>query len=275
MPAPTSLSEVLDTFSTVVVTGGSSGIGKSFIELGIRVSERLVICNLSRHEPVTKISGGRLNHFPCDLSQPGAIDRVARDVGQFLQREVPKGRILLINNSGFGAYGHFPKPNLAHQLEMIDVNVRAVVHLTGAMLPLLQARGGVVVNVASTAAFQPTAYMATYGASKAFVLDWTLALNEEWRGTGLSALALCPGPTGTDFFRRAGLTAGSVSPSLSMTSEQVVEATVSAIGHGRSLVVPGWKNKAYTAISSKLGKPFVARLGAKVLARFRLKQVAP
>ena len=93
-------------------------------------------------------------------------------------------------------------------MEMLDVNIDAVVQLTAGMLPLMRVRGGAVVTVASTAAFQPTPYLAAYGASKAFVLHWSLALNEELRGTGVRALAVCPGPTATDFFHRAGLKQG-------------------------------------------------------------------
>ena len=267
------LSEVLQTFSTVVITGGSSGIGKSFIELGAKLNAELVFCNLSRRIPVINISEKRLNHFPCDLAQAGEVERGAREVEAFLRQNVPVGRVLLINNSGFGAYGRFPEPNLSHQLEMMDVNMRALVQLTGLLLPLLRARGGAIINVASTAAFQPTAWMATYGASKAFVLHWSLALNEELRGSGVQALAVCPGPTGTEFFRRAGLKPGSAPRLLSMTSEDVVELSLRALAAGRAQVVTGWKNKAYTFFSSKAPKPLVARLGAKVLARFRLKQV--
>jgi len=268
-----SLSEVLQTFSTVVITGGSSGIGKSFIELCAKLKPDLIFCNLSRREPPKNSSEERLNHFPCDLSRPADVARVAGEVEEFLRRNVPTGRVLLINNSGFGAYGRFPEPNLPHHLEMMDVNMRALVHLTGLLLPLLRSRGGAIINVASTAAFQPTAWMATYGATKAFVLHWSLALNEELRGTGVHALAVCPGPTGTEFFRRAGLKQGSVSSSLSMTSEAVVEMSLRALASGRSQVVTGWKNKAYTFFSSKLPKPLAAWIGAKVLAGFRLKQV--
>ena len=215
-----------------------------------------------------------MNHFPCDLSRAADIERAAGEVAAFLDRVRPAGRILLINNSGFGTFGRFPEPDLARQLEMVDVNVRAIVHLTGRLLPLLKARGGVVMTIASTVAFQPTAYAATYGASKAFVLHWTLALNEELRGTGVRALAVCPGTTGTDFFRQAGLGDGAVLPALSMTSDAVVKVALRALAAGRSQVVPGWKNKVYTFVGSKLPKPLAARIGAIILARFRLNKAA-
>ncbi|NBY67443.1 MAG: SDR family NAD(P)-dependent oxidoreductase, partial [Betaproteobacteria bacterium] len=215
----------------------------------------LVVCNLSRRQPQFDSPSIKLRHFPCDLAQSDVVKKNAAEVEAFLEKNAPEGRVLLLNNSGFGAYGHFPEPTIEHVTEMIDVNVRAVVELTGLLLPLMRRRGGAIVTVASTAAFQPTAYMAAYGASKAFVLHWSLALNEELRGTGLRALALCPGPTATDFFRRAGLQQGSVADSLSMTCHEVVTATLQAIAAERSLVVPGWKNKVSTFFVSKLSKP--------------------
>ncbi len=207
------------------------------------------------------------------MSRSGEVGRAVEAVVEFLEREVPAGRILLINNSGFGAYGHFPEPNLSHQLEMLDVNIRGLVQLTGLLLPLLRERGGAIVNVASTAAFQPTPYMAAYGASKAFVLHWSLALNEELRGSGVRALAVCPGPTATEFFRRAGLKQGSVADALSMSCEEVVDISLRALAAGRSQVVTGWKNKVGAFFGSKVPKPLAARVAAIVLARFRLKQV--
>ena len=266
-------SDALHSFSAVIVTGGSSGIGKSFIERAAKLNPALLFCNLSRSAPVINISGLRLNHFPCDLSRPADIERVVSEVTGHLAQAMPAGRILLINNSGFGSYGYFPEPNLEHQVEMMDVNIRGLIHLSGRLLPLLRQRGGVIVSVASTAAFQPTAYMAAYGASKAFVLHWSLAMNEELRGTGVSTLAVCPGPTASEFFRRAGLQKGSVADSLSMSCDEVVDASYRALASGRSMVVAGWKNKFAIFFSSKLPKPFVTRLTARILAQYRLGKV--
>lgn len=269
VPSP---SEALQSFSAVIVTGGSSGIGKSFIELMGKLNPALRFCNLSRRAPVIKNSQLKLNHLACDLSRPPEIARAAAGIEAWLAEAVPTGRLLLINNSGFGAYGHFPEPSLEHQLGLIDVNIRALVDLTGRMLPLLKARGGAIINVSSTAAFQPTPYMANYGASKAFVLHWSLALNEELRGSGVSTLTVCPGPTTTDFSKRAGLQSGSVSPALSMTSDDVVMRSLRALAAGRSQVVTGWKNKVTAFVGSKLPKPLVARTAAKVLARYQVKR---
>lgn len=233
----------------------------------------LRFCNLSRSTPAKFTSEKSLRHIACDLARSSEVEHAAGQVGAWLEG-TPSGRVLLINNSGFGAYGCFPEPNLSRQLEMIDVNTRAVVQLTGLLLPALRARGGAIINVASTAGFQPTAYAATYGATKAFVLHWTLALNEELRGTGVNALALCPGPIKTRFFRAAGLGDDNVSPSLSMTAETVAAEAMRALGAGRWQLVPGWKNQLYSFAASKLPKPWAARIGAKVLAKFRLAKVA-
>ncbi len=271
----TSLSEALKPFSAVVLTGGSSGIGKSFIELGQRLNPELWFCNLSRRPPAKNSLGQRLNHFTCDLTRADEVERAAAAVIGFLGQTVPAGKILLINNSGFGAFAPFPEPDLARQLEMIDLNVRAVVHLTGRLLPLLQQRGGVIMNIASTVAFQPAPYAATYGATKAFVLNWTVALNEELRGSPVRAIAVCPGTTETDFFRSAGAVDAAVSASLSMTSDAVVRAALRALAAGRSQVVTGWTNKLYTWLGARLSKPLAARIAGKVLARRRQAKIHP
>jgi short-subunit dehydrogenase len=214
-----------------------------------------------------------LRHVACDLSDSAQVERGLAEVADFLAVDAPAGRILLINNSGYGIYGRFPEPDAGQQLGMVDVNVRAVVQMTAALLPALKSRGGVIVTVASTASFQPTPYLATYGATKAFVLHWSMALNEELRGTGVSALAVCPGPTSTDFFQRAGLTKDAVPNMFGETSEKVVLASLRALAAGKSVVVSGWKNKVMTACVTKLPKTLVARLAGMALAHYRMKRV--
>lgn len=266
------LREEMSEFSVIVVTGGSSGIGKAFIEHVSRLNPEVVICNLSRRKPAIILPELKLRHVPVDLSDSNALKIAAEEVLTYLNQGAPTGKILLVNNSGFGGYGKSDELDRGHQLEMIDLNVRAVVDLTNRLLPALRKRGGAVINIASTAAFQPTAYLATYGATKAFVLHWSLALNEELRGTGVRALAVCPGPTATQFFQRAGMQEGTVSNALGQTSEEVVVEAWRAVERGRALVVTGWKNKVLAAVSSKLPKVLGARIGAKVLEQFRLKQ---
>jgi len=261
-----SLSELFQNFSAVIVTGGSSGIGKSFISHIRTLNREILICNLSRRIPEER-EALDLRHFSCDLSQAEAVERILPELESVLARESPEGRILLINNSGFGSHGLFPEPNLAHQLAMIGVNVRAVVQLTGRLLPLLKARGGVIVNVASTAAFQPTPWMSTYGATKAFLLHWSLALNQDLRGTGVRTLAVCPGPTETEFSKRAGQGAGNPPSYHQESADEVVLASLRALAAGRTQVVTGWRNKLGAAVSSIFPKPLVARMARRVIAR--------
>lgn len=232
-------------------------------------------CNLSRRAPVIKDKQLMLCHIPCDLAQRADVERAAGEVEAFLTRDVPAGRVLLINNSGFGSYGPFPEPKVSQQLEMLDVNIRALVELTGRLLPTLLTRGGVVMNLASTAAFQPTPYMAAYGASKAFVLHWTLALNEEWRGRGVRAMAVCPGPTATQFFRRAGLGEGNQADAQSMSADEVVMQALQGLARGKALVVTGWKNRLLAAVSGVSPKVMATRIAGKVIRRYRLPPARP
>lgn len=265
--------EALQTFSAVVLTGGSSGIGKSFIELAGKMLPELRFCNLSRSKP--DIKSGQLNvcHIGCDLSDAADLARAADGVIDWLTREAPAGQILLINNSGFGAYGRFPEPNLDRQLQLLDLNIRALVDLTGRLLPTLRQRGGAVMNIASTAAFQPMPFMATYGASKAFVLHWTLALNEELRGTKVRAIAVCPGPTETKFFQQAGLKEDGKKGPANMSPEDVVMQAIRALGQRRSLVVTGMANKLSAAIGGMAPKRVAARIAGKLVARTRMERL--
>lgn len=267
---------MLKSFSALIITGGSSGIGKSFIEHAATVHPDLVIFNLSRRFPSIKVPDSvaekvkqNLRHFSADLSKPEQIEQACALVEAQLNREVPAGRVMLVNNSGYGTYGPFCEPNLPVHLEMLELNMRAPVELAGRFLPILKARGGAIINVASTAAFQPTAGMATYGATKAFVLHWSLALGHELQPYGVQVLALCPGPTKTHFFANAGLDQPVIPGGLGETPEAVVRTALRALARGKPLVVSGWSNKLTTALASKLPKALATRLAARVIAHFR------
>lgn len=265
--------EALHQLTAVVVTGGSSGIGKSIIDLVRNLSPETLICNLSRRPPDIKLPELKLRHISCDLSHPAQVEAGAREVLEALRQEAPEGKVLLVNNSGFGGYGRFPEPGLPHWLEMLDVNVRAVIHLTGLLLPEWKRRGGAVMTVASTAAFQPTPFLAVYGAGKAFLMNWSLALNEELRGTGVRTLVVCPGPTDTPFFKRAGLTGESQSGRMGMSADEVARMALEALARGESLVVTGWRNRLMASVAGGLPRRLVARAAARVLGRHRMDRV--
>ena len=268
------LREMLSEYSVIIVTGGSSGIGKAFIEHVWKLNPEVVICNLSRRTPNFFSNKLKPRQVCVDLSDAEALARATDEVTQFLRGGAAKGKAMLVNNSGFGGYGRVDELGREHQLEMIDVNVRAVVDLTARLLPVLRERGGAVVNIASTAAFQPTAHMATYGATKAFFLHWSLALNEELRGSGVRSLAVCPGPTATEFFKRAGLKQGAVSDRWGQTVDDVVNESLRALAKGRAQVVCGWSNWFMATVASRLPKPLAARIGAALLVKFRASKVS-
>ncbi len=261
-------------YSVIIVTGGSSGIGCSIIKAIQKLTPNVVLCNLSRSKPDIFL-GSHGQHFPVDLSAPSAVEKVAKALQQQIDSS-PVGEVLLINNSGFGDYGRIAELDINKQLNMIDLNVRAVVDLTIRLLPALLDRGGMVVNIASTSAFQPTPFLATYGATKAFVLNWTLALNEDLRGSKARALAVCPGPTRSNFFKAAGFDTPpmnkGVNKGLDMTADEVATRTLKAIAQQKSLTITGWKNHCIAFFGGKMPIVAVTRIGGIILRKMRLEQ---
>ncbi len=267
-----SIKTVLNQFSAVVITGGSSGIGESFFKAINSLNDNVLYCNLSRSKPEIIGDNCEIIHFPCDFSIAEELNSQCTQLIEILTEKGGDGEILLINNSGFGTYGQFPEPDSETQMNMLAVNVCAPVYLTGQLLPLLTERGGVILNVASTAAFQPLPFMSTYAATKAFLMHWSLALNEDLKGTGVSTLVLCPGPTETNFFTRAGFTESPMSTYPGQTSEEVVETALCALAKGKSLTVSGWHNRLLVFFSSKLPKLIVTKIAAIGLRLARLEQ---
>jgi short-subunit dehydrogenase len=179
-----------------------------------------------------------------------------------------EGRILLVNNSGFGAYGEFPAPGVDHTLKMIDVNVRAPVELTGRLWDEIKARGGQVANVASLAGFQPTPLMTTYAATKSFLLDWSVALDAEAKRHGIRCVAICPGPVSTNFSKAAGF--ASSTGLGGQTSDECADEAVRGMAAARPVVVTGWKHKILAVFSARLPKPWAAAIGLRMIQRLRL-----
>ena len=148
---------------------------------------------------------------------------------------------MLINNAGFGSMGDFAKLDLDHELAMIELNIRALVDLTQRFIkPMRDRKRGTIINLASTAAFQPVPYMATYAATKAFVLSFSEALWEENRLHGVHVMALCPGVTETNFFHASAIDRPPMRTI--QTAEEVVETALRALDRKKNLVVSGWTN---------------------------------
>ncbi len=271
MPTP---SELLKNTSVAIITGGSSGIGYSLIKAIIKLKSSIILCNLSRTKSEDFSDEPNRIHIATDLSDPDALSQSVDRLKSILS-EAPAGEILLFNNSGFGDYGCQHTLDRTKQLNMIDLNIRGIVDLTSQLLPMMLERGGSVVNIASTAAFQPTPYLATYGATKAFVLNWTLALGEDLRETKVRTLAVCPGPTRSNFFRAAGFKRPPMNQGvggyLDMSADAVANQTLKALAIGKSLVVIGWKNKLIALLGSKFPIVSVTRIGGVLLRKMRLE----
>jgi short-subunit dehydrogenase len=229
-----------------LVTGASGGIGEDLARL-IAAGGRDVVL-LARSAPKLQALADELSGahritttvLAMDLSEPGAADQVGRTLAE---RRIAID--MLVNNAGFGTFGEFARENPQEQLRMLQVNVVALTMLTRFLLPgMLERRRGRILNVASTAAFQPGPLMAVYYASKGYVMSLSLALTEETAGTGVTVTCLCPGPTRTGFQARAQMDKSRLLRVTSiMSAADVARAGYDAMIGGRALVIPGVANK--------------------------------
>ena len=229
-----------------LVTGASSGIGRELAMLLARDGHDLVL--VARDEARLEAFARELSDRHGARSTVVARDLAAPDGPESLLSEIRRAGIepdILVNNAGVGVWGLFAETDLSRELEMIRVNVVALTALAKGVLPrMLARRSGKILNVASTAAFQPGPLMAVYYATKAYVLSFSEALSNETAGTGVTVTALCPGPTITEFQKRAGMgqTLLSRSP-LVQDARTAAEAGYRGMMRGRRVVVPGIANK--------------------------------
>lgn len=249
----------------VIISGASSGIGRAILSRISNSETKAAVFNLSRTIPEGVPNSLNFTHLTCDLSQPTVLASVVSELQKLMPRE---GSILLVNNSGFGGYGEFPAPGLAHTLKMIDVNVRAPVELTGLLWNELKARGGMVANVASLAGFQPTPLMTTYAATKSFLLDWSVALDAEARRHGIRCVAICPGPVSTNFSKAAGF--ASATGLGGQTADECADEAVRGMAAYRPVIITGWKHKILAVFSARLPKTWAAAIGLRMIQRLRL-----
>lgn len=183
---------------------------------------------------------GNARAVTMDLGQSGAAAALAADLAAHDEH-----CDVLVNNAGFGLWGKFSALDGPRQRAMIDLNCGTLVELTHAVLPGMIARGeGAILNIASTAAFQPGPGMAVYFATKAFVLSFSEALHEEVASKGVRVTALCPGPTRTEFGDVAGFKSNGAFDRMSARSEDVVAIGLKALDRGRAVAIPGLANKA-------------------------------
>jgi len=251
--------------NTTLITGASSGIGEVFarklaargrnVLLVARSEEKLItLCNeLGRSNSI------RAQYVALDLSKP-------ESAAQLFAEATKRGLSvdMLINNAGFGSMGEYSKLDLARELNMIDLNIKSLVELTHRFLqPMIERKQGAIINVASTAAFQPVPFMATYAATKAFVLSFSEALWEENREYGISVIALCPGVTDTNFFEAAR---GHKPPArASQTPEEVVDTALRGLAQRKSHIISGWSNFLMTQSERLVPRSLITRVAGRMM----------
>jgi short-subunit dehydrogenase len=231
---------------TALITGASSGLGEEFAYALAR--ERCDLVLTARRED-------RLAAVAARARTAGAAN-VLTICADLRDREAPKeihrqatqdGRQIdyLVNNAGFGTTGNFADLPIDRELEEIDLNVTSLVAMTRLFLPpMVERRHGTIINVASTAAFQPTPYMATYGSTKAFVLNFSEAVASEVRRTGVTVMALCPGPVHTEFQQVAKIDRMRLPSFVWTDAARVVSEGIAAAAAGRAVCVTGGFNAA-------------------------------
>ena len=225
-----------------LITGASAGIGRAFA-FELAAGGTNLILTARRGDRLAELANElhakykiEVEVYAADLAQPAAPARLY----EFTSRNGFDVE-LLINNAGFGTYGEFTKTDIARDLEMVQVNIAAVVHLTRLYLPpMITRRHGDILILASTAAFQGVPYLNTYSATKAFDLHFAEALAEEVRKYGIRVCALCPGSTTSEFSEVAGQPASVLRRKES--AEKVARVGLKALASGKSYVISGGKN---------------------------------
>ncbi len=229
---------------TALITGASGGIGLELARICAANGHNLVLVARSAAklqaiaDELAAAHGITARARPADLTEPAApqaiFDQLAAD---------NKTIDMLINNAGFGDYGPFAESDRAKTMEMVQVNMAALTELTHLFLPGMVARkSGRVMNVASTAAFQPSPLMAVYYATKAYVLSFSDAIGEELRGSGVTVTTLCPGPTRTGFQAGAAMEQSRLLRMGLMDVGAVAQAGYTGMIAGKSIVIPGPTN---------------------------------
>lgn len=230
---------------TALVTGASGGIGRElslilsgngYDIIAVARSKDALDCLAS---DIRSRHGREVRVIPCDLSAPGTAREMCSGIGTV---------DVLVNNAGFGDYGPFADCDPDKQMRMIDLNVRALTDITRALLPGMVERGnGRIMNVASVAAFEPGPLMSVYYATKAYVLSFSEAIQEELRGTGVTVTALCPGPTNTGFASAAGATGSNLFKEAAGADVKKVAAYgYRCMMHGKPVAVCGLSFKFLT-----------------------------
>src|SRR3954447_2964724 len=249
--------------STCLITGASSGIGSEFAR---QLSSRgyhvtLVARREDRLRELAAELGGHAEVQACDVTDPVARRNLAEDLAA---RGVTVD--LLVNNAGFSTSGPFWQSDRDRELDMVRTNVEAVVDFCSLFVPAMVERArGAVLNIASTASFQPIPMQAGYAASKAFVLSFTESLHAELAGTGLAVTALCPGPVKTEFMDVADLPGADGTPGFIWAGpEEVARAGIRGLEKGKRVVIPGALNRAGEVGGQHAPRSLILRVASRV-----------
>ncbi len=252
---------------TVLITGASSGIGLELAKLFAEGGHDLVLVARSKEKLESLASELSVRHGISAkvMVQDLAVVENCRHLYDALKRQGVRVDVL-VNNAGFGGYGDFRGTDLEHETRMMNLNMVSLVHLTKLFLAdMIQNGRGAVLNVASTAAFQPGPLMSIYYATKSFVLSFSEALSNETRGTGVTVTALCPGPTNTNFREAAGMKKSMLfSKHLNVSVETVARAGYEGLKRGRTIVIPGFKNRLIVQLLRVFPRNFVTNSVRKV-----------
>ncbi|MDQ2774720.1 MAG: SDR family oxidoreductase [Acidobacteriota bacterium] len=252
---------------TAIVTGASSGIGREFAYECAREGYDVVLVARSENalqaiaSDLRSTTGRTVHVLAKDLSDPSTPREIFEETSAF-HSDVE----ILINNAGFGLLGRFWELSETEQMEMLQVNIAALTHLLRLFLPgMIERRRGRILNVASTAAFQPGPLMAVYYATKSYVVSFSEALHNEARDHGLTVTVLCPGPTNTDFVKRAGMTKTKLfSSGHAMSAAEVARIGYQAMKRGQPLVVAGKLNGLMAFLTRFAPIQFTATMARKV-----------
>ena len=244
-----------------LVTGASAGLGVEFARQLSKRGHRLVLA-ARRKERLEELAKelGNARAVAIDLSKANAALKLMNDL-------TANGEIvdLLVNNAGFGLIGQFAELDAKRERQMIDLNAGVLTDLCRAVAPdMIERRSGGIINVASTAAFQPGPKMAVYFATKAFVLSLTEALHEELKPHGIKVSCLCPGPTRTEFGDVAGFGGNGLFDRVAMNAAEVVETGLKGLDSNHAVVVPGWTNKVVAASTRFAPRPIVRKIAGAI-----------
>ena len=250
------------TFSSVaLITGASAGLGVEFARQLSKRGHRLVLA-ARRKERLEKLAKelGNARAVAIDLSKKDAAAKLMADI-EAAGEEVE----ILVNNAGFGLIGRFAELDAKRERQMIDLNVGTLTDLCRAVAPqMIACKSGAIINVASTAAFQPGPSMAVYFATKAFVLSLSEALHEELRPHGITVSCLCPGPTRTEFGEVAGFGGNAMFDRIAMDAADVVEKGLKGLDANHAVVVTGWINKLGAASTRFVPRSLVRKIAGAI-----------